>query len=233
MTMTNTPPPASTLPAGAVDRLDAVRTQIARACKDANRDPSDVTLVAVSKTFAAEAIEPVIEAGQRVFGENRVQEAKAKWPALMAKHAGIQLHLIGPLQSNKAKEAVALFDAIHSVDRDSLCEALAKEIAAQKRAPLLFAQINTGAEPQKAGVLPQDADAFLKKCADAHGLKISGLMCIPPAEEAPGPHFALTAKIARRNGLKLLSMGMSADFADAILLGATHVRVGSAIFGGR
>jgi pyridoxal phosphate enzyme (YggS family) len=213
--------------------LESVRTQIARACKDADRDPSDVTLVAVSKTFAAEAIEPVIEAGQRVFGENRVQEAKAKWPALIEKHAGIQLHLIGPLQSNKAKEAVALFDAIHSVDRDSLCEALAKEIAAQKRAPLLFAQINTGAEPQKAGVLPEAADAFLKKCADVHGLKISGLMCIPPADEAPGPHFALTAKIARRNGLKLLSMGMSADFADAILLGATHVRVGSAIFGGR
>jgi pyridoxal phosphate enzyme (YggS family) len=213
--------------------LESVRTQIARACKDANRDPSDVTLVAVSKTFVAEAIEPVIMAGQRVFGENRVQEAKAKWPALMAKHAGIEPHLIGPLQSNKAREAVALFDAIHSVDRDSLCEALAKEIAAQKRAPVLFAQINTGAEPQKAGVLPQDADAFLKKCADVHGLKISGLMCIPPADEAPGPHFALTAKIARRNGLKLLSMGMSADFADAILLGATHVRVGSAIFGGR
>jgi pyridoxal phosphate enzyme (YggS family) len=213
--------------------LESVRAQIARACKDANRNSAEVTLVAVSKTFVAEAIEPVIEAGQRVFGENRVQEAKGKWPALMQKHPGIELHLIGPLQSNKAKEAVALFDAIHSVDRDSLCEALAKEIAAQKRAPLLFAQINTGAEPQKAGVLPEAADAFLKKCADVHGLTISGLMCIPPAEEAPGPHFALTAKIARRNGLKLLSMGMSADFADAILLGATHVRVGSAIFGGR
>lgn len=213
--------------------LDSVRTAIARACRDASRDPAGVTLVAVSKTFPAEAIEPVIDAGQRVFGENRVQEAKGKWPALIEKHAGIELHLIGPLQSNKAREAVALFDAIHSVDRDSLCEALAKEIAAQKRDPLLFVQVNTGAEPQKAGVLPQDADAFLKKCADVHGLKIAGLMCIPPAEEAPGPHFALTAKIARRNGLKLLSMGMSADFADAILLGATHVRVGSAIFGGR
>ncbi len=213
--------------------LDTVRIAIARACKDADRDPADVTLIAVSKTFPAKAIETVIGAGQRAFGENRVQEAKAKWPALMAKHVGIQLHLIGPLQSNKAKEAVALFDAIHSVDRDSLCEALAKEIAGQKRAPLLFVQVNTGAEPQKAGVLPQDADAFLKKCADVHGLTISGLMCIPPADEAPGPHFALTAKIAKRNGLKLLSMGMSADFADAILLGATHVRVGSAIFGGR
>jgi pyridoxal phosphate enzyme (YggS family) len=187
----------------------------------------------VSKTFPAEAIEPVIGAGQGVFGENRVQEAKAKWPPLMHAHAGVQLHLIGPLQSNKAREAVALFDAIHSVDRDSLCEALAKEIAAQKRAPLLFVQVNTGAEPQKAGVLPEDADAFLKRCADTHGLTISGLMCIPPADEAPGPHFALTAKIAKRNGLKLLSMGMSGDFADAILLGATHVRVGSAIFGAR
>jgi pyridoxal phosphate enzyme (YggS family) len=213
--------------------FETVRAQIARACRDASRDPSDVTLVAVSKTFPAEAIEPVIDAGQRVFGENRVQEAKGKWPALIEKHTGIQLHLIGPLQSNKTREAVALFDAIHSVDRDSLCEALAKEIAAQKRDPILFAQINTGAEPQKAGVLPQHADDFLKKCAETYGLKISGLMCIPPADEAPGPHFALTAKIARRNRLKLLSMGMSADFADAILLGATHVRVGSAIFGGR
>jgi pyridoxal phosphate enzyme (YggS family) len=213
--------------------FETVRAQIARACRDAGRDPSDVTLVVVSKTFPAEAIEPVIDAGQRVFGENRVQEAKGKWPALIEKHTGIQLHLIGPLQSNKAREAVALFDAIHSVDRDSLCEALAKEIAAQKRDPILFAQINTGAEPQKAGVLPQHADDFLKKCAETYGLKISGLMCIPPADEAPGPHFALTAKIAGRNRLKLLSMGMSADFADAILLGATHVRVGSAIFGGR
>ncbi len=213
--------------------LAAVRTEIARACKDAGRDVADVTLVAVSKTFDAVAIEPVIGAGQRVFGENRVQEAKGKWPELMAKHAGIELHLIGPLQSNKAKEAVALFDAVHSVDRASLCEALAKEIAAQKRAPLLFVQVNTGAEPQKAGVLPQDADAFLAACKEKYGLTISGLMCIPPVEEAPGPHFALTAKIARRNGLTLLSMGMSADFADAIALGATHVRVGSAIFGGR
>jgi len=213
--------------------LAAVRAEVARACREAGRDPAAVTLVAVSKTFAAEAIEPVIAAGQRVFGENRVQEAKAKWPPLLEKHPGIELHLIGPLQSNKAKEAVALFTAIHSVDRASLCEALAKEIARQGRAPLLFAQINTGAEPQKAGVLPQDADAFLTACRASYGLTVSGLMCIPPLEEAPGPHFALTAKIARRNGLPLLSMGMSADFAVAISLGATHVRVGSAIFGGR
>jgi len=213
--------------------LEAVRAEIARACRDASRDAAEVTLVAVSKTFPPEAIEPVIAAGQRVFGENRVQEAKGKWPALMAKHPGLSLHLIGPLQSNKAKEAVALFDAIHSVDRPSLCEALAKEIAKQGRSPLLFVEINTGAEAQKAGVLPPDADDFLKKCRDDYGLTISGLMCIPPLEDAPGPHFALTAKIAQRNRLKLLSMGMSADFATAIQLGATHVRVGSAIFGGR
>ena len=213
--------------------LAHVRAEIARACRDAGRDIGEVTLVAVSKTFAAEAIEPVIAAGQRVFGENRVQEAKAKWPPLMAKHAGIELHLIGPLQSNKAKDAVALFDAIHSVDRASLCEALAKEIAKQSRRPTLFVEINTGAEPQKAGVLPQDADAFLAACREKYGLTIAGLMCIPPLDEAPGPHFALTAKIAKRNGLKLLSMGMSADFATAIALGATHVRVGSAIFGAR
>jgi PLP dependent protein len=213
--------------------LDRVRAEIVRACKDAARDPAEVTLIAVSKTFPPEAIEPTIAAGQRVFGENRVQEAKAKWPTLMQKHAGIELHLIGPLQSNKAKEAVALFTAIHSVDRPSLCEALAKEIDKQKRKPLLFVEINTGAEAQKAGVLPPDADAFLEKCRAGYSLTISGLMCIPPLEEAPGPHFALTAKIARRNGLKLLSMGMSADFATAIQLGATHVRVGSAIFGER
>jgi hypothetical protein len=213
--------------------LDSVRADIARACRDASRDPASVTLVAVSKTHAAERIEPVIAAGQRVFGENRVQEAKAKWPPLLAKHPGLSLHLIGPLQSNKAKEAVALFTAIHSVDRVSLCEALAKEISKQGRQPTLFVEINTGAEPQKAGVLPQDADAFLAACREKYGLTISGLMCIPPHAEAPGPHFALTAKIARRNGLTLLSMGMSADFAVAIALGATHVRVGSAIFGER
>jgi PLP dependent protein len=213
--------------------LDHVHAEIARACRDAGRDASEVTLVAVSKTFGAEAIEPVIAAGQRVFGENRVQEAKAKWPPLMAKHTGLSLHLIGPLQSNKAKEAVALFDAIHSVDRPSLCEALAKEIGKQNRQPLLFVEINTGAEAQKSGVLPHDADDFLKKCRESYGLTISGLMCIPPLDDAPGPHFALTAKIARRNGLKLLSMGMSADFVTAIQLGATHVRVGSAIFGER
>jgi pyridoxal phosphate enzyme (YggS family) len=213
--------------------LDTVRAEIARACRDAGRDPAEVTLVAVSKTFPAEAIAPVIAAGQRVFGENRVQEAKAKWPPLLDRHAGLSLHLVGPLQSNKARDAVALFDAIHSVDRPSLCEALAREIARQGRKPLLFVEINTGAEPQKAGVLPQDADAFLAACRERYRLEIGGLMCIPPFAEAPGPHFALTAKIARRNGLRLLSMGMSADFMTAIQLGATHVRLGTAIFGTR
>jgi pyridoxal phosphate enzyme (YggS family) len=213
--------------------LAAVRAEIERACRDASRDPAGVTLVAVSKTFGAEAIEPVIAAGQRVFGENRVQEAKMKWPAITARHAGIELHMIGPLQSNKAREAVALFDAIHSVDRPSLCEALGKEISKQNRRPLLFVEINTGAEPQKAGVLPQDADGFLGRCREQYGLGVAGLMCIPPAEEAPAPHFALTAKIAQRNGLRFLSMGMSADYPAAIAMGATHIRVGSAIFGAR
>src|ERR1700758_2893583 len=198
--------------------LSKVRDQIARACAEVRRDPAAVTLVAISKTFGADAIEPVIAAGQRVFGENRVQEAKAKWPPLKQRHGGIELHLVGSLQSNKAKEAVALFDAIHSVDRPSLAEALAKEIAKQGRRPILFAEINTGAEPQKAGVLPQDADGFLAACRDRYGLTIAGLMCIPPADEAPAPHFALTAKIAGRNGLELLSMGMSADFQTAIAL---------------
>ncbi len=215
------------------DRLAAVRAEIARACRDAGRDPASVTLIAVAKTFGADAIEPVITAGQRVFGENRVQEAKAKWPALRARHGDLELHLVGSLQSNKAREAVALFDAIHSVDRASLAAALAKETAAQARRPLLFVEINTGAEPQKAGVQPQDADTFLAACSDRYGLAISGLMCIPPLDEAPAPHFALTAQIARRNGLALLSMGMSADFTTAIAFGATHVRVGTAIFGER
>jgi pyridoxal phosphate enzyme (YggS family) len=213
--------------------LSAVRQEIGHACRDAGRDPATVTLVAVSKTFDADAITPVIAAGQRVFGENRVQEAKAKWPPLREQHADVELHMIGPLQSNKAREAVALFDAIHSVDRPSLCEALAKEIERQNRRPLLFVEINTGGEAQKAGIAPQDADAFLACCRDGFGLVIAGLMCIPPADEAPAPHFALTAQIAKRNGLRLLSMGMSADYPVAIAMGATHVRVGSAIFGAR
>jgi pyridoxal phosphate enzyme (YggS family) len=213
--------------------IEAVRAEVGRACRDAGRETDGVTLVAVSKTFGADAVEPVITAGQRVFGENRVQEAKAKWPPLLSRYGGIELHLVGPLQSNKAKEAVALFDAIHSVDRDSLAAALGKEIARQGRRPLLFAEVNIGAEPQKAGVAPQEIDAFLAACRERHGLEISGLMCIPPEGEAPAPYFALTAKIAGRNGLKLLSMGMSADFPTAIAFGATHIRVGTAIFGAR
>jgi len=213
--------------------LEEVQKNLAQACREACRDPAQVTLIAVSKTFGPETIEPVIAAGQRVFGENRVQEARAKWPALCERYPDLSLHMIGSLQSNKAREAVAMFDAIHSVDRPSLCESLSKEIARQGRRPLLFVEINTGEEPQKAGVRPQDADDFLRRCRDDYGLTIGGLMCIPPAGEAPAPHFALTARIARRNGLNNLSMGMSADFAAAIAMGATHVRVGSAIFGAR
>ena len=213
--------------------LGRVRAEIAAACKDARREVSSVTLVAISKTFPAEAIVPVIGEGQRVFGENRVQETQGKWPALKERYPDIELHLVGPLQSNKAREAVMLFDAIHAVDRPSLCTALAKEIQKQGRHPKLFVEVNTGAEAQKAGVLPENADAFLKECRDSYGLTISGVMCIPPAEEPPAPHFALTKKIADRNGLKLVSMGMSADFEIAIRFGATHVRVGSAIFGER
>ncbi|MBI3436335.1 MAG: YggS family pyridoxal phosphate-dependent enzyme [Proteobacteria bacterium] len=213
--------------------LAGVRAAIAAACRDAGRDPTAVTLVAISKTFAVAQIEPVIAAGQRVFGENRVQEAKAKWPPLLSAHAGIALHLVGPLQSNKAREAVNLFAAIHSLDRQSLCAALAKEVARLGRCPQLFVEVNTGAEPQKAGVLPQAADAFLRACRDVYDLPVAGLMCIPPLAEPPAQHFALAAKIAARNGLKFLSMGMSADFALAIRFGATHVRVGTAIFGQR
>ncbi len=216
-----------------VAALAAVNREIAVACHDCGRSRDEVTLVAVSKTFAADAIAPVIEAGHRVFGENRVQEAQAKWPMLRERFPGLELHMIGPLQSNKARDAVALFDAIHVVDRASLCAALAKEIERHGRSPRLFVEINTGAEPQKAGVMPEQADAFIAACRTTYGLDIAGLMCIPPADEAPAPHFALTAKIAERNGLRLLSMGMSADFEIAIWFGATHVRVGSAIFGAR
>ena len=214
-------------------RLGAVRGEIEKACREAGRVPDSVTLVAISKTFGADAIVPVIDAGQRVFGENRVQEAKAKWPALRERYPDIELHLVGPLQSNKVREAVALFDVIHTVDRPKIAAALGEEIAKQGRRPRLFVEVNTGAEPQKAGVLPEAADDFVAECREKHGLAIEGLMCIPPPDEAPAPHFALTAKIAKRNGLSLLSMGMSADFASAIAFGATHVRVGTAIFGER
>src|SRR5262249_6822754 len=202
--------------------LANVRRDIEAACRSAGRDPASVTLVAITKTFPADVIEPVIAAGQSVFGENRVQEAKTKWPPLAARHSGIELHLVGPLQSNKAKDAVALFDCIHTVDRPSICAALAKEIDKQGKRPRLLAEINTGAEPQKAGVLPEAADDFIRRCRADYGLAIDGLMCLPPFNEAPAPHFALLRKIAARNGLALLSMGMSADFALAIEFGATH-----------
>ena len=214
-------------------RLTQVRQRIESACTEAGRAPGVVNLVAISKTFAADAILPVLHEGQRVFGENRVQEARAKWPPLRDRFPDVELHLVGPLQSNKAKEAVAMFEAIHSLDRPSLAEALAKEIAKQGRKPALFVEVNTGAESQKAGVLPEETDGFVAACRNRYGLEIAGLMCLPPADEPPAPHFALTAKIARRNGLALLSMGMSADFPIAIAFGATHVRVGTAIFGER
>jgi pyridoxal phosphate enzyme (YggS family) len=217
----------------AATRIEVVRARVAAAEREAGRPAGSVRLVAVSKTYGADAVRPVIATGQKVFGENRVQEAKAKWPALREDFPGIELHLIGPLQSNKAADAVALFDAIHTIDRDKIAGAVAAEMRSQGRRVRLLVQVNTGAEPQKAGILPEDADAFVARCREVHGLEIDGLMCIPPAEESPGPHFALLAKIARRNGLHSLSMGMSGDFETAIAFGATDVRVGSAIFGAR
>jgi hypothetical protein len=216
-----------------LDRLADVRHRIAQAARDAGRQPEDVALVCVSKTFGAEEIRPVIEAGQRIFGENRVQEAMEKWPDLRRDHADLELHLIGPLQSNKAHDAVQFFDVIETVDRDKIAKALAEEIQKTGRHPRLYVQVNTGAEAQKAGIAPQEADAFIERCRKSHGLEISGLMCIPPLDDQASPHFALLNQIAKRNGIKTLSMGMSADFELAIQLGATHVRVGSAIFGHR
>jgi PLP dependent protein len=215
--------------AGALAR---VRGAIAAAAEQAGR-AAPVTLIAVSKTVGPLALEAALEAGQRTFGENRVQEAKAKWPALRERYPDIELHLIGPLQSNKVKDAVALFDFIHTVDRPRLSAALAVEIARQGRHPGLLIEVNTGGEPQKAGVLPQDAEAFITLCRERDRLDPQGLMCIPPIGEPPGPHFALLAKLAARHGLPLLSMGMSADFELAVAFGATHVRVGTAIFGNR
>lgn len=218
---------------GAVRQWQEIRHSMLRAERECGRPEGSTTLVAVSKTFDSDAIRPVLEAGQRVFGENRVQEAKGKWPALRESFPDIELHLIGPLQSNKAGEAVALFDVIETVDRERIAAALAQAMAAQGRRPKLLVQVNTGAEPQKAGVLPQHIDEFLSICRDRYQLSIAGLMCIPPVDDNPSPHFALLAKLAGRNGLPLLSMGMSADYEQAIRLGATHVRVGSAIFGSR
>lgn len=214
-------------------RLAAVSERIRAAEQAHGRAPDSVRLIAVSKTFDVDAMRPVIAAGQRHFGENRVQEAQGKWPALIQATPDIVLHLIGPLQSNKAKDAVALFDAIHTVDRDKIAAALGEEICRQGRSPLLFVQVNTGLEPQKAGVAPREAGAFVERCRSEHGLAIAGLMCIPPADEAPAPHFALLDKLAGELGLAERSMGMSGDFETAIAFGATYVRVGGAIFGQR
>ena len=217
----------------AAARLASVKVRIAAAAEAAGRDAGSITLIAVSKTFGPQAIAPVIAAGHRIFGENRVQEASGKWPALKARSPNTDLHLVGALQSNKAAEAVALFDAIHSLDRDKLARELARAIGHQGRAPQLFIQVNTGEEPQKAGIGPKRAGDFLARCRDEHGLAVSGLMCIPPFDEAPGPHFALLQKLAGELGLPNLSMGMSGDFETAIAFGATHIRVGTAIFGPR
>lgn len=219
--------------ATASERLAEIRARVAAAETAAGRPARSVRLIAVSKTFEAPKILPVIQAGQSVFGENRVQEAKAKWPALRARFPDIELHLIGPLQSNKAPEAVALFDAIHTIDRDKIAAAVAAEMAKQGRRLRLLVQVNTGAEPQKAGILPEDTAAFVARCRDVHRLVVDGLMCIPPVDEAPAPHFALLAKLAEGLDLRSLSMGMSADFETAIAFGATDIRVGSAIFGSR
>jgi len=214
-------------------RLVLIDQEIALAARAADRDPASVKLVAVTKTVPVAVIKEAIAAGQRVFGENRVQEAHSKWPALKQLHPDIELHLIGPLQSNKVREALALFDVIETVDRPKLARALAEEIPHAGRRPRLFVQVNTGEEPQKAGVLPAETDAFVALCRDELGLSIEGLMCIPPLDEEPAMHFALLAKIAARLGIEQLSMGMSGDFARAVQFGATYVRIGTAIFGAR
>jgi pyridoxal phosphate enzyme (YggS family) len=217
----------------ATDNLAEVNRRIAEAAKAAGREPGGVTLVAVSKTHGPERVRELLDVGQRVFGENRVQEAQEKFPALKAAYPDLELHLIGPLQTNKARDAVALFDVIQSVDRERLAGVLAKEMErAGKRLPC-FIQVNTGEEEQKAGILPADLDAFVASCRDVHKLPVVGLMCIPPVDEEPALHFALLRKMAERNGLTKVSMGMSADYETAVRLGATHVRVGSALFGAR
>lgn len=215
----------------AVTRLAGVRRKIAAAARGAGRDPEDVTLIAVSKTFDAQAILPVLEAGQRVFGENRVQEAQGKWPDLRTRFPDVELHLIGPLQTNKVKEVLGLFDVMHTLDREKLARALVKERDKGALLPRLFVQVNTGEEEQKAGLLPAEVDDFIASCRSDWQFEVEGLMCIPPVDEEPALHFALLEKIARRNGLEKLSMGMSGDYETAIACGATHVRVGSAIFG--
>jgi hypothetical protein len=213
--------------------LHAVQCEIAGAAQRCGRDPASVRLIAVTKTVPSQLIEDAIGFGQRRFGENRVQEAQAKWPELKARYPDVELHLIGPLQSNKVRDAVALFDAIHSVDRPKIARALAEEMARSGKRPRLLVQVNTGEKPQKAGVLPVEIDTFVAQCRGEYGLAIEGLMCIPPLDEEPSLHFALLAKIGARLGLQELSMGMSGDFAAAIVFGATYVRIGTAIFGAR
>jgi hypothetical protein len=215
------------------ERLNDVLSRIRDAEYAANRTSGAACLVAVSKTFDADAIRPVIMTGQRVFGENRVQEAQGKWPELKVETPDIELHLIGPLQSNKAADAVALFDVIETIDREKIARAVAAEITRQGKPVRLYVQVNTGLEPQKAGIAPDDTVAFVTLCRETIGIPVEGLMCIPPADENPGPHFALLAKLAERCGLERLSMGMSGDFDTAVQFGATSVRVGSAIFGTR
>lgn len=215
-----------------LERYEEIRSKMRKAAREAGRSDEPV-LVAVTKTFSAPDIEPVLEAGHRVFGENRVQEAEGKWPALRQAYPGIELHLIGPLQSNKAAEAVALFDVIETIDREKIARAIKAEMDKQARRPRLYVQVNTGLEPQKAGIAPDDTAQFVSFCRDALGIAIEGLMCIPPADENPGPHFALLRKLARECGVGKLSMGMSGDFETAVGFGATSVRVGSAIFGSR
>ena len=214
-------------------RLAAVRERIAIAAREAARVPDEVVLVAVSKTFGEEAIRPLLNAGQRIFGENRVQEAAKKWPSLREQYSGVELHLIGPLQTNKVEEALDLFDVFHTLDRPKLAEALGKAGDKGRKMPRLFVQVNTGEEPQKAGLAPGDVDAFITRCRTEWSLEVEGLMCIPPLGEEPALHFALLEKMARRNSLPNLSMGMSGDFETAVKLGATHVRVGGALFGSR
>ncbi len=213
--------------------LGAVRARIDTAATDAGRDVAMIRLVAVSKTHGPQRVRPALEAGHRLFGENRVQEAKAKWPELKAAYPDTVLHLIGHLQTNKVKDAVGLFDVIETVDRPKLAAALAKEMARVGRQLDCYVEVNTGEEPQKGGVAPAAADAFIAECREVHGLSVTGVMCLPPADEEPAPHFALLKKIADRNGLANVSMGMSADFEIAVGFGATHVRVGTAIFGPR
>ena len=215
------------------ENLNEVKAKIAASLSRSGREDGSAQLIAVSKTFDEEAIRPALEAGQRLFGENRVQEAQGKWPRLRDAFDDVELHLIGPLQSNKTADAVALFDVIHTVDREKIAKTIGSEMKAQGRDLQLFVQVNTGEEPQKAGIAPRDAVAFVERCRTVHGLKIVGLMCIPPLDENPGPHFALLAKLARQAGVVKLSMGMSGDFETALEFGATHVRVGSAIFGVR